>query len=210
MSTIEETPLRELEETALERTTQLLHSSEVERMVFTSEGDDPVSIEILIGKAADSDGHILLSTFGLGGSTTTGQVNIDEDGKFEYRTEFFSLASNLTDAYKLAEVLAKLAFIVDNSTDPLLPGMILGGILPEEDKLNRISLSDAPIGVHAGHRLPPVVTKDFAVFWTAVTLVTDDEAQLVSTGEEGWNEFQEFLTKLDIGAYDLDRKTLSK
>lgn len=206
-NTLEQIPVNELEETALQSALALLHSSEIERMTFTSDDEnDPVSIEVLIGKPADTDGHILVSTFGLGGTQTNGRAKIDET-EYDYRSEFFALASNLTDAYKLAEVLAQLAFLVDAKKEAFYPGMVITGILPEEQKLNNILLSANPIGVHENHGIVPIPTKDFAVFWVAISLVSKEEAELINSNEEGWETFKKFTADLDIKAYDLDRNT---
>jgi hypothetical protein len=210
MDTIETTPLGELEQKALNNVGQLLHSEDIEQLSFTNDAENETQeIAVFVGQPADTDGHMVVSTFGSGGSATTGNVKIDDaEATTPYRCEFFSVVSNRTDAYKMAEVLAKLSFIVANKGDALTPGMILGGITDENDKLNRVLLGETPLGTLGNHGVSPIITKDFAVFWIAVTLVNETESDLISSGQEGWDKFTKFYNGLDIAAYDLSRRSM--
>jgi hypothetical protein len=210
MDTLETTPLGELEQKAMNNVGQLLHSENIEQLSFTNDAENETQeIAIFVGQAADTDGHIVVTTFGSGGSATTGNVKIDDaEDTTPYRSEFFAVVSNRTDAYKVAEVLAKLAFIVANKSDALTPGMILGGITNETDDLNRVILSETPFGTLGNHGVSPIVTKDFAVFWIAVTLINEKESDLISSGKEGYDKFTNFYNGLDIAAYDLTRRSM--
>lgn len=203
MTHIEETLLENLEEKAFETLLGLLHSEKLEKIEF-NDGSDSI-IEVFLGEPAESDGHVVVSTFGAGGSPTKGFVNFDGKKK-PYRSEFFGVAKDMVEAKSLAETLAKLAFIVDKHAEIFTPGVMIGNM--GQSPLSGVLISEAPKGTHSGHGAAPILTEDFALFWVAVTPISSDEASLLED-KSLKAEFDKFAQDQGLSFYGVNRERFS-
>lgn len=204
MTKIETISLEDLEEKAFKSLLIVLQSENIKKIEFINTTNTKVNdmVEVYIGESDKNDGHIVVSTFGAGGSPTETTVDVDNVKK-GYRTEFFSIAKNLVEANLLAKRLAKLAFIVDSHKEGFIPGSIVSK-LNEDKELPYTLISDKPIGLFFEHKIEPIFTTQFGLFWVAVTPVTENEANLIAT-EKGLKEFEVFATKQGTNFYASDR-----
>lgn len=207
MTTLEETSLDNIEDKAFETLAGLLHSTHLEKIEFnnSSDNDEDDSIDIFVGAPAESDGHIVVSTFGAGSLPTKGNANLDGIEK-PYRAEFFSVVKDATEVRSIAERLAKLAFIVNAHQEAFVPGIIIDG-LGSEGELTHTLISEQPFGVLHGHGAVPILTSDFAIFWIAVTPISSEEAKLVSSEENGFQKFETFANEQALSFYENARQT---
>lgn len=169
-------------------------------------GDEDLAVDIVT--TAHDDELIFLSTLGSGASLTKGSITID-GVKLPYRSEFFSVAAGRETSVILGEVLAKLAFIVNQKKEMFTPGMVVGGIAPAGSKLTHAFLTVAPVGFSDKEASPIVIEGEFAILWVAVTLVTQDEADLINSGPEGFEAFKSFIEGLEDDAFSLTREVYS-
>jgi len=177
-----------------------------EYIVPDTETED-LAIDVLVSDREDE--LIVLSTFGAGSLATKGKINIDNQGEVEYRTEFYALANNSSDSIILGEVIAKLAFIVSKNDEAFFPGMVIAGVSPTgHESLTHTLIAPMPIGVREDIRVAPVsADAEFAICWVNAIPVTQEEADLISAGPEGFKQFEEFLAAMGDNAYSLSRPT---
>jgi hypothetical protein len=209
MTTLEETPLENLEEKVFATMVELLHSTQLERIEYnhvSAEVEDVV--EIYIGEPSEKDGHVLVSTFGAGSLVTKGNASIDGVEK-PYRAEFYGVAKDVAGAKLLAERLAKLAFIVSGHEEAFVPGMVVTG-LGIEGNLSHTLISENPIGVLNGHGAIPIVTSEFSIFWVAVNPISEEEALAFSSTETGLNDFLASASDQGLDFYDDTRNVNDK
>ena len=169
-------------------------------------GEEDLAIDVV--STAHDDELIFLSTVGSGASKTKGNISIDGNN-LPYRSEFFAVAAGRDSSVVIGEVLAKLAFIVNQKQEMFTPGMVLGGIGPVGSKLTHVFLNTSPIGFEDKEASPIVIEGEFAILWVAATLITQDEADLINSGQEGFDKFKAFIEGLEDDAFSLDREVYS-
>lgn len=209
MTTLEETPLENLEEKVFATMVELLHSTKLERIEYnhiSAEVEDVV--EIYIGEPSEKDGHVLVSTFGAGSLTTKGKASIDGVEK-PYRAEFYGVAKDVAGAKVLAERLAKLAFIVSSHEEAFVPGMVVTG-LGVEGNLTHTLISENPVGILNGHGTVPILTSEFAIFWVSVNPISEEEGLSFSSTETGFKDFLETASEQGLDFYNDNRNVDTK
>lgn len=179
---------------------ELIHSQNVEvvNFHFPFNNEEAIQAQVAIGEPSEEDGHVVVSTYGLGGVTTPARAKIDDVDK-ELRVELFGIAKNSEEARLLAKELAGLALYVYNTQTPLVPGVVVG----QEGSAYYI-ISASPYGVLNGHGHKPVHTTPYLVSFFAVNRISNSEAKLLN--EPGVSDkFVKFYENLGLDAYSLER-----
>lgn len=205
----------EVSQEVFKRVAENLHSNELTSKTFTRplpDGGGELA-ETVIGKLSTGEHpHVLVSTYGLGGTETKGSitVNIEENKQLDlnFHAELFMVANTVTNANKYAEDLAKLAFFVVDTEQPLVPGSIIS-YGNDEEKATYL-FSERSLGTLGDHFVPPVLSTDFAVCFVAVTKLYDTEAEAIKNEELTVDQLNEFLKTLGTDAYTPDRKEYTK
>jgi hypothetical protein len=208
MTDLIEHPVEDISALSLNTIAELLHSKEITSHSFTRplEGGGGELAEIVVGQASPEDGHVLLSTYGVGGVPTQGNIIIEEGKTYEYHAEFFMVAANVPVANVLAEELVNLTFIVSVNNQPLYPGMVIGGVNGNDEIF--YFFTERPLGIQNGHASPPLLTSDFALAFVAVNRLYENEVELLKE-EDGYDKLNEYFVSLGNEAYSINRPKYS-
>lgn len=198
-------PTEEIAERALQAVAELLHSNQITSKTFTRplENGGGELAELVIGELSEGENpHVLLSTYGVGGVETTGEIKIPvlNDKSFPYHSEFYMVANSIKNANLFAEQLVNLSFVTSTQKSPFMPGMIL----QTPDPNVSFFFSEKPLGVLSEHGHNPVFVEDFALCFVCVTPIYGDE-QKMFTVEEELQKFNTWFTSLGSDAYKPDR-----
>lgn len=195
-----DTTERKTAETVFEAITKLVHSDQIEVVNFHApfNSEEAIQAQVVIGAPSEEDGHIVVSTYGLGGVETPAKAQIDEN-EMPLRMEIFAIAANPEEARIVAEELAALEFHMNSTKTPLLPGVIAG-----RAGAVHYAISASPYGTLGGHGHQPIRNQKYLVSFFAANRITENEAKMLSE-EETAPKFLEYYKSLGIDAYSLNR-----